>query len=324
MRLPKIAFVCLACLTVILAGTAHAQSWPDKPVRILVPYAAGGNSDGMARIVAQRLSDKLGQTFVVEDRVGANGAVASDAVARSAPDGYTLLWAVTPPIAIAPAMSKVPYDPLKDFAPISAVGTNAFVLVANKDFPPKSVAEFIAYVRAQPTKMAYAEGSAGSLSHLSMVLFLQRAGLEMTNVSYRGNAPALTDVIAGHLPVMFSNLSDALPHVASGAVRLLAVSSDKRAPQIPDVPTLAESGFPGFNVITWNGLVAPAGTPKAIVDAVAREIAGALKDAKFVERLESYGVDPLGNTPSAFAAMIAADVALWAEAVKVAGLTFQQ
>jgi tripartite-type tricarboxylate transporter receptor subunit TctC len=324
MRLPRIASVCVAFLAVILAGAAQAQSWPEKPVRILVPYAAGGNSDGMARIVAQRLSDRLGQTFVVEDRVGANGAVASDAVARSAPDGYTLLWAVTPPIAIAPAMSKVPYDPLKDFAPISAVGTNAFVLVANKDFPPKSVAEFIAYVRAQPTKMAYAEGSAGSLSHLSMALFLQRAGLEMTNVSYRGNAPALTDVIAGHLPIMFSNISDALPHVASGAVRLLAVSSDKRAPQIPNVPTLAESGFPGFNVITWNGLVAPAGTPKAVVDAVAHEIAGAIKDAKFVERLESYGVDPLGNTPSAFAAMIAADVALWAEAVKVAGLTFQQ
>src|SRR5439155_8104532 len=263
----------LAILVSLAAGAAQAQGWPQKPVRILMPYAAGGNSDGMARIVAQRLTEKLGQSFVVENRAGANGAIASEAVARAAPDGYTLLWAVTPPLTISPAMSKVSYDAVKDFAPISVLGTNAFVLLVNKDFPAKSVREFIAYVRAQPNKMAYAEGSAGSLTHLSMALFLKRAGLEMTNVSYRGNAPALTDVIAGHLPVMFSNVSDALPYAASGAVRLLAVSGDRRAPQIPDVPTVAESGFPGFNVITWNGLAAPAGTPKPIIDAMAGEIA---------------------------------------------------
>ena len=324
MRPRTIMLLALAILGSLAAGAAQAQGWPQKPVRILVPYAAGGNSDGMARIVAQRLGDRLGQTFIVENRAGANGAIASEAVARAAPDGYTLLWAVTPPLTISPAMSKVSYDAVKDFAPISVLGTNAFVLLVNKDFPAKSVREFIAYVRAQPNKMAYAEGSAGSLTHLSMALFLKRAGLEMTNVSYRGNAPALTDVIAGHLPVMFSNVSDALPHAASGAVRLLAVSGDRRAPQIPDVPTVAESGFPGFNVITWNGLAAPAGTPKAIVDAMAGEIARATKDPAFVERLQSYGVDPVGNSPAEFAAMIAADVALWAEAVKGAGLAAQQ
>jgi len=324
MRPRTIILLALAILVSLAASAAQAQGWPQKPVRILVPYAAGGNSDGMARIVAQRLGDRLGQTFIVENRAGANGAIASEAVARAAPDGYTLLWAVTPPLTISPAMSKVSYDAVKDFAPISVLGTNAFVLLVNKDFPAKSVREFIAYVRAQPNKMAYAEGSAGSLTHLSMALFLKRAGLEMTNVSYRGNAPALTDVIAGHLPVMFSNVSDALPHAASGAVRLLAVSGDRRAPQIPDVPTVAESGFPGFNVITWNGLAAPAGTPKAIVDAMAGEIARAIKDQAFVERLQSYGVDPVGNSPAEFAAMIAADVALWAEAVKGAGLAAQQ
>ena len=324
MRPRTIILLALAILVSLAASAAQAQGWPQKPVRILMPYAAGGNSDGMARIVAQRLGDRLGQTFIVENRAGANGAIASEAVARAAPDGYTLLWAVTPPLTISPAMSKVSYDAVKDFAPISVLGTNAFVLLVNKDFPAKSVREFIAYVRAQPNKMAYAEGSAGSLTHLSMALFLKRAGLEMTNVSYRGNAPALTDVIAGHLPVMFSNVSDALPHAASGAVRLLAVSGDRRAPQIPDVPTVAESGFPGFNVITWNGLAAPAGTPKAIVDAMAGEIARAIKDQAFVERLQSYGVDPVGNSPAEFAAMIAADVALWAEAVKGAGLAAQQ
>ena len=246
----------VAALTVaLLTIGAQAQSWPQRPVRIIVPYAAGGNSDGMARIAAQRLTDALGQTFVVENRLGANGAIAADAVARAPADGYTLLWGVTPPITINPAMTKVGYDPIKDFAPISVVGVNAFVLLVNKSFPPKTVAEFVSYVRAQPSKLAYAEGSAGSLTHLTMVLFLKRAGLDMTNVSYRGNAPALTDVVAGHLPTMFSNISDAIPQASAGSIRLLAVSSEKRAPQLPDVPTIAEAGFPGFNVLTWNGLI---------------------------------------------------------------------
>ena len=198
-------------------------------------------------------------------------------MAKAPADGYTLLWAATPPLTINPALTKVSYDPIKDFAPISAVAVNAFVLVVNKDFPPKTVAEFIAYVRAQPNKLAYAEGSAGSLTHLTMALFLKRAGLQMSNVSYRGNAPALTDVVAGHLPAMFSNISDAMPQAAAGSVRLLAVSSKERAPQLPDVPTVAESGFPDFNVLTWNGLMAPAGTPRDIVDKIAAEIGRAVR-----------------------------------------------
>jgi tripartite-type tricarboxylate transporter receptor subunit TctC len=210
--------------------SAQAQLWPQRPVHIIAPYAAGGNSDGIARIVAQRLTDAFGQTFVVENRLGANGAIATDAVARSPADGYTLLWGATPPLTINPALTKVNYDPIKDFAPISVVAVNAFVLVVNKNFPPKTIAEFIAHVRAQPNKLAYAEGSAGSLTHLTMALFLKRAGLQMTNVSYRGNAPALTDVVAGHLPTMFSNVSDAMPQAAAGSIRLLAVSSKERAP----------------------------------------------------------------------------------------------
>jgi tripartite-type tricarboxylate transporter receptor subunit TctC len=316
------AIAALAAAIGCIGGEAQAQIWPQRPVRIIVPYAAGGNSDGMARIVAQRLTEAFGQTFVVENRLGANGAIAADAVARSAGDGYTLLWGVTPPITINPALTHVNYDPIKDFAPISAVGTNAFVLLVNKDFPPRSVAEFVAYVRAQPTRLAYAEGSAGSLTHLAMALFLKRAGLDMTNVSYRGNAPALTDVVAGHLPTMFSNISDAMPQAAAGSVRLLAVSSKARAPQLPDVPTIAESGFPGYDVLTWNGLMAPAATPKEIVDKIAAEIARAVKDPQFVARLNQYGADPLGNTPEEFSAMIAAETALWADTVKSLGLKF--
>ena len=300
----------------------QAEVWPQRPVRIIGPYAAGGNSDGMARLVAQRLGEAFGQTFVVENRVGANGAIAIEAVARSPADGYTLLWAATPPLTINPALTKVNYDPIKDFAPISAVAVNAFVLVVNKDFPPKTVAEFIAYVRAQPNKLAYAEGSAGSLTHLTMALFLKRAGLQMSNVSYRGNAPALTDVVAGHLPTMFSNISDAMPQAAAGSVRLLAISSKERAPQLPNVPTVAESGFPDFNVLTWNGLMAPAGTPRDIVDKIAAEIGRAVKDRQFAARLEQYGADPLGNTPAEFSAMVAADTALWADTIQSLGLKF--
>jgi tripartite-type tricarboxylate transporter receptor subunit TctC len=330
MRWRKIPAAIAAVAVIATVGAAldrrgahgQAELWPQRPVRIIGPYAAGGNSDGMARLAAQRLGEAFGQTFVVENRVGANGAIATEAVARSPADGYTLLWAATPPLTINPALTKVNYDPIKDFAPISAVALNAFVLVVNKDFPPKTVAEFIAYVRAQPNKLAYAEGSAGSLTHLTMALFLKRAGLQMSNVSYRGNAPALTDVVAGHLPTMFSNIADAMPQAAAGSVRLLAVSSKERAPQLPDVPTVAESGFPDFNVLTWNGLMAPAGTPRDIVDKIAAEIGRAVKDRQFAARLEQYGADPLGNTPAEFSAMVAADTALWANTIQSLGLKF--
>jgi len=315
--------VCVLPGALFVAGLVHGQEWPQRPVRIIGPYAAGGNADVLARLTAQRLSDAFGQQFVVENRVGGNGIIAAEAVAHAPADGYILLWGVLPPLAIQPALSKVPYDSLKDFAPISTVATNPFVLVVNKDLPVKTVAEFIAWVRAQPARPSYAEGAVGSVTHLAMALFLHRAGIAMMNVSYRGNAPALTDIVAGHLPTMFSNLSDALPHLASGAIRALAVSSDKRSPQLPEVPTVAESGFPGFNVITWNGLVAPAGTPKTIIHRLAAEIARATKDPAFVARLASLGADPLGDTPDEFAARIAADLDLWAQAVVAAGLKRQ-
>jgi tripartite-type tricarboxylate transporter receptor subunit TctC len=314
---------CVLACALFVAGLAHGQEWPQRPVRIIGPYAAGGNADVLARLTAQRLSDAFGRQFVVENRVGGNGIIAAEAVAHAPADGYTLLWGVLPPLAIQPALGKVPYDSLKDFAPISVVATNPFVLVVNKDLPVKTVAEFIAWVRAQPAKPSYAEGAVGSVTHLAMALFLHRAGIAMTNVSYRGNSPALTDIVAGHLPTMFSNLSDALPHLASGAIRALAVSSDKRSPQLPEVRTVAESGFPGFNVITWNGLVAPAGTPKPIIDRLAAEIARAVKDPAFVARLASLGADPLGDTPDEFAARIAADLDLWAQAVVAAGIKRQ-
>ena len=299
---------------------AHSEGWPQRPVKIIIPFAPGGNTDGIARIVAQRLGDEFAQQFIVENRPGAGGALAAEAVARAPADGYTLFLTSVSVLAVLPAMTKTPFDPVKDFVPISNIGTNPNVLVTHPGFPPKNVTEFVDYVRGQPQKLSYAASTLGSLAHLSMALFLKRAGLDMIPVTYKGGAAPVTDVIAGHVPTYFPPISDVLPHRGTGALRLLAVSSEQRAPQIPDVPTLNESGFPGFKTQTWNGLLAPAGTPKDVIDRIAREIMRAAKDPRFVERLASFGVDPLGNSPEQFAAMIAADIPFWAEAVRIAGV----
>jgi tripartite-type tricarboxylate transporter receptor subunit TctC len=317
--LARTAFAAVAALVAFMESTAAAE-WPDKPVRIIYPYAAGSTGDATARLIARRLSDVFGQPFIVEYRAGANGVIGTEAVARSAPDGYTLLWAITPQIAISPMMAKVPYDPATDFVPISAVSTNRFALLVNAKVPVRTVPEFVEFARAQPKGFTYAEGGAGSISHLSMVLLLNRAGLEGINVSYRGNQLALTDVVAGHLQAMFALFGDALLQAQSGAIRLLAVSSEQRSAQAPNLPTVAESGFPGFTTTSWWGLMAPTRTPKAVVDRIAVEVGKATKDAKIVKQLTAFGVDPVGNSPAEFSAMIAADIELWAEAVKLAGL----
>ena len=312
-------FAAVAALVAFM-GSAVAAEWPDRPVKIIFPYAAGSTGDATARLIARRLSDRFGQAFIVENRVGANGLIGTESVAGSAPDGYTLLWAVTPQIAIAPAMAKVPYNPATDFVPISAVSTNRFALVVNAKVPVRTVPEFVEYAKAQTKGFTYAEGGAGSITHLSMVLFLNRVGLKGINVTYKGTQPALTDVVGGHLPAMFALLGDALLQAQNGAIRLLAVSSEQRSMQVPDVPTVAESGFPGFTATSWWGLMAPAGTPRAVVDRIAAEVGKATKDKKIREQLTAFGVDPLGNSPAEFSAMIASDIELWAGAVKLAGL----
>jgi len=303
-----------------LSTSALAQQWPNKPVRVIYPYAAGSPGDVTARLFAQRFSEVFGQPFVVENRPGANGSIAVEAVARARADGQTLLWAVSPPITIFPAITKVPYDPVRDFEPISAVHNNTFALIVNSKMPVKTIAEFVSFVRARPKELAYAEGGVGSTNHLAMALFLNRAGLQMTNVSYKGSGPALTDVIAGHVPTMFTPLADLLPHGEVGAIRLLAVTGDQRSPYAPNVPTISESGFPGFKAPAWGGLMAPAGTPKEIVHRLAAEVVRAIKDAKFAKQLNDRGAEPIGSSPEKFAAMISADIELWTNAVKIAGV----
>jgi len=292
------------------------------PIRIVYPYAAGSSGDAAARLLAQGLTEVFGQAVVVENRIGANGTLAAQSVARAPADGYTLFWATTPQIAISPAMTTVPYDPVKDFTPISAVLTATWVLIVNSQMTAKTLAEFVDYARAHPN-LVYAQGGVGSVGHLAMAMFLKRAGLEMPGVSYQGNAPALNDVIAGHVPTMFSVLGDAVPHIASGGIRPLAVSSDRRSPHIPEVPTIAESGYPGFRATSWNGLMAPAGTPEAIVYRIATEVARVAKEQKFVERLMSFGVEPVGSGPEELATMVAADIALWPAALRTAGVKGQ-
>ena len=321
MRTQKVFLASLVVVAAVVAGEpAWSQVWPQKPVRIVVPFAPGGNTDGIARLIAQPLGETFGQLFVVENRPGAAGAIAAEAVARAPADGQTLLMGTPSQIAIIPAMTKTPYDPVKDLAPISVVGTNPYVLVVHAGIPVRTLAELAAYARRQPDKLAYAAPVFGGLSHLSMLLFLKRAGLEMTPVSYKGGAAPLADVVAGHVPIYFATLSEAVSQARGGAIRLLAVSSENRVPQIADVPTFAEFGFPGFKVLTWNGLMAPAGVPKETIDRIAKEVSRAVKDAKFAERLAAFGIDPLGNTPVEFAAMIAADIAMWSEAIKIAGV----
>jgi tripartite-type tricarboxylate transporter receptor subunit TctC len=300
--------------------TAGAQSWPQRPVKIVVPFPPGGNTDGIARIFGQRFSEIFGQQFVVENRPGASGALAAEAVARSPADGYTLLMSTLGQSAIVPAVTRASFNPLADFAPVSKLGTNPFVLVVHQSVPVKTLGEFVDYVRAQPKKITFAAAGTGDLIYLAMSLFLKRAGLEMIPVMYKGGAPALADTVAGHVQTYFSNLSDVVPHAASGAIRPLAVSSDQRLRQFPNVPTFAEAGYPGFRILTWNGLMAPIGTPREIVDRLAGESARAAKDPKVIERLANFGIDPLGNTPEEFAASLAADIRFWADAAKIAGV----
>jgi tripartite-type tricarboxylate transporter receptor subunit TctC len=303
------------------SASAQGSPWPQKPVRVMVGFAAGGNIDNLARLTCNRLGEAFGQPFVVENRVGAMGSLAAETVARAAPDGYTLFWAGTGTVSIFPALGKTPYDPIKDFEPVSMIATSSQVLIVNPNVPAKTVAEFVAYVKGQQGKLSYAGGGGpGSVSNLLMQLFMRRAGIQMTPVTYRGTAPALTDLIGGHIPTMFVPLPEALAQREGGKIRILGISSGKRARQAPDVPTIAESGFPGFDAVSWTGLLAPAGMPKEIVDKIAGEFVRATKDPEFVKQLDTYGAEPQGLTPAEFAKFLEKDREMWAEVVRAAGI----
>jgi tripartite-type tricarboxylate transporter receptor subunit TctC len=321
MRLHKIA-IALLPLVIALAGpsAASAQSWPQRSVRIIVPFPAGGSSDVAARILARQLSTAFGQQVVVENRPGASGILAAEAVAHAPADGYVLLMATTAQISVTPQVTTTPYDPIKDFAPISVVATTPFVLAVHPSIPARTVGELVAFARAQPRRLAYASSGIGSIGHLSMELFLHRAGLAMTAVSYKGGTAQLNDVIAGHVKVTMLNLSLVEPFASGDALRLLAVTSEKRVAQLPDVPTFIEAGYAGLTVSNWVGLVAPAGTDQQIIARIAAEVSRAVRDPKVAGVLAANGLAPVGGTPADFSTMIAADRSLWAQALSRSGL----
>ena len=308
----------LAVVLAFCAASATAQPWPQRPVRVIVPFVAGGSTDTQARIASERLNELFGQPFIVENKVGASGAIAAEFVARSPADGYTVFFGASPQFVL-PLVQKVNFDPYKDFAPVSIVGTNPFVLGVHTSVPATTLKQFVDYVKARPGQLNYASAGAGTITQLTAALFLSRAGLQMTHVPYKGGAQASADLIAGQVHMYFGNPAELLPHAAGGKIRLLAVSSAKRTPQLPDVPAVAEI-YPGFATGTWNGFLAPTGTPRAIVDRLAQEVAKVVREPATAERLRKIGVEPLGNTPAEFAALVQRDAPIWADAVKAAGI----
>jgi tripartite-type tricarboxylate transporter receptor subunit TctC len=287
-------------------------------VTLIEHFAAGGNTDGIARMTAQVLSDSFGKSFVVENRPGAGGAIAADAVAKAQPDGHTLLIAALPVMAIVPAINKVRFDPQKDFAPISNIATNPFVIVVNKDVPVKTLAEFVEYVRARKGQLSYGSAGIGSLNHLSMALFLKQAGLDMTHVPYKGNVPAITDLLAGQTSMLFATMPTVLPHAKAGKLRALATIGGSRAAATPELPTVGES-LKGFEVNNWIALFAPAGTPPEIVRRWNGEVTRIMQSPEIQARLPNEGAKFTPTTPEQFAAFVKAEIAKWAPVVKASG-----
>jgi tripartite-type tricarboxylate transporter receptor subunit TctC len=312
----KQARFALHVLLFVLCGlavqpTVAQPAYPDKPVKIIVPSSPGGGTDTVTRLLAQRLSDALGHNFYIENRPGAGSMTGIEAAARSTPDGYTLLVAASTMTSLHVIREKMRYDAVKDFAPVTLLVSIPNVLVVHPSVPAKSFSEFIALAKREPGKLSFATPGLGSTVHMAMELLKTKAGIDMLNVPYNGVAPALTDVIAGRVSAMLVNAASVKGHIDSGAVRPLAVSSLKRAAALPELPTIAELGIPGYEVIQWFGLLAPAGTPQDIVTRLHRETVAALKTEKVVKWMTTEGAEPGGSTPDEFAGMIAREVKEW-------------
>ncbi len=299
-------------LSAVAAGSGRAADFPSKPIKLVVPYAPGGGADGVARIVARRASETLGQPIVIENKGGAGAILGTDQVAKAEPDGYTLLLGQSGPISINPAVYKqLPYDPVKDFAPITMTTAYPYILVVNAELPAKTLAEFVALAKAKPGSMNYGSTGVGAANHLVAELFAAKAGLKMTHVPYRGTALAVGDLVSGTLSVVFGDPVSVLPHLKSGKLRALAVTSLERSAVAPEVPTVAESGYPGFEALAWHGILAPAKTPKPVIDKLNAEIVKALADPPTRELLVNQAMATVGSTPEAFAAFIQKDIVLW-------------
>ena len=313
----------LAILGVAVAAAplAVAQSWPTKAIRIVAPSTPGDAPDVIARLIAEKLSPVLGQQVVVENKPGAGGVVGSEAVARAAPDGYTLIMGNAGSHGINAAVySKLPYDIQRDFAPVSLVAIAPNIVVINPAVPATSLVEFIAYAKSQPGKLSYASGGNGSSAHMSMELFKSMAGLDIQHVPYKGSTPALTDLIGGQVAIFIGNMPPAVPHVKAGKLRALAVTTKARSALMPELPTMTEAGLPGYETVAWFGILAPAGTPPDIVNRLSMEIGKIARSPEMRDRLVAMGAEPVGGTPEEFKTVIDRDIAKWKSLAQKVGI----
>ena len=310
----------------VASSLAYAQSavYPNKPVRWVVPFPPGGSADIMGRMIGQDLAKALGQQVVIENRAGASAIVGSEYVAKSPADGYTLLQANVSQMTIHPSLyPRLPYDPLKDFAPVTVLGIVTSVMVTTPSLPVASVRDLVALAKKRPGQLNFTSSGAGSSTHLTGELLKQRAGIAMTHINYKGSGPALTDVMAGFVEIMFENLPSALPFINANKLKVLAVTGKDRSPVVKSVPTLAESGFPGFDMVSWQALVAPAGTPRAVVDRLNAEVAKVLKTPEMKEKMTGLGTDIVANSPEQFAQYLREETAKWSKIVRDAGIKLE-
>lgn len=310
----------LAGVLLLVPVLAQAQTYPDKPVRLIVPFPPGGGVDAVGRAFAQSVPKLLGQQVVVDNRGGSGSIIGADAAARSAPDGYTLLFGGTATHGITPHLYKtLPYDPVKSFEPISSIGATPLILAVHPSVGASNIHELIEAARAKPGQLNYASPGSGSAIHLASELFKATAKIDIVHVPYKGVGAALTDLLSGRMQMMLSTAEIMLPHIRSGALTAIGVTDNKRLPAAPDLPTISESGLAGFQALTWYGVLAPSGTPAAIVSRLNQVISDLLKDKEFLGRLAALGVQPLGGTPQEFATFIQGELTKWGEAVRVSG-----
>ena len=317
----KILVAALCAASMLHSGASMAQAWPSKPIRMMVPFPPGGSTDIVARIVAQKLSERLGQSIVIENRGGGGGTIGTAAVAKSAPDGYSLAVASTSTHVVAPGVyPKLEYDPVKDFAPVGLMAVSPYLLVVNPAVNAKSLKELVVLAKQQPGKLNYASAGIGSTTHLAMEMLKAATGTFMLHIPYSGNGPAGTAVVGGQVEILFGSLPALLPHAKSGRVRALAVGTPKRSPSLPDVPTVAESGYPGFDASLWLAIMAPAGTPQPVIDRLNKELVTLIAAPETREALDKAGAEPLSGTPAELAAMIRDGIPKYARVIKAAGV----
>ncbi len=317
MRLPKLLVVVAAlCASV----SAVAQTWPDKPIKFVVAAGPGSSLDTLARVIGDKLKDRLGQPIVVENKPAAGGTVATTEVAKAAPDGYTMLLGFNGPLAFGPLLQKLPYDVQKDLAPVIITSSQPNVLAVNATLPVNSLAELVAYAKANPGKLSYASVGNGSSSHLNMELLKAMAGIDAVHVPFNGSPPAVTATVQGETQMMFAVMQPLQPQIQAGKLRAIAVTTAKRFPLLPDIPSIAESGYPGFEALAWNGIMVPAGTPKPVIAKLNTEINAILKLPDVAQKMNAQGFDLIGGTPEDLGALIRRETDTWAPVIRKVGL----